>query len=247
MTPPALDRVVRTCLAKDPEERWQIGGRRRRRSSSGSPRARPPASRRRSRSSSRRAAGNGLPGRSQRSPSRRRRGSGCRALARARGAAAARADEHPAAGEGVPEQRRRSRPTARRVVFSGTDATGKVQLWVRPLDSYAATPLAGNRGRHPAVLVARRALHRLLRRQEAEAHRSLRRLGDRAVRRGRSGRRVGAQRRHPVRGAERSDSSHCRPPAARPSPSRRSTPRRARPRTAIRSSCRTASTFSISR
>ncbi len=23
MTPPALDRVVRTCLAKDPEERWQ--------------------------------------------------------------------------------------------------------------------------------------------------------------------------------------------------------------------------------
>ena len=25
MTPPALDRVVRTCLAKDPEERWQIG------------------------------------------------------------------------------------------------------------------------------------------------------------------------------------------------------------------------------
>jgi predicted Ser/Thr protein kinase len=26
MTPPALDRVVRTCLAKDPEERWQSAG-----------------------------------------------------------------------------------------------------------------------------------------------------------------------------------------------------------------------------
>ncbi len=23
MTPPALDRVIRTCLAKDPEDRWQ--------------------------------------------------------------------------------------------------------------------------------------------------------------------------------------------------------------------------------
>jgi hypothetical protein len=23
MTPPALDRVVRRCLAKDPDERWQ--------------------------------------------------------------------------------------------------------------------------------------------------------------------------------------------------------------------------------
>ena len=29
MIPPALDRVVRTCLAKDPEDRWQKRGRRR--------------------------------------------------------------------------------------------------------------------------------------------------------------------------------------------------------------------------
>ncbi|HEY6929455.1 MAG TPA: protein kinase [Thermoanaerobaculia bacterium] len=34
-------------------------------------------------------------------------------------------------------------PDGSRVVFSGRDATGKVQLWVRPLDSYTATPLAG--------------------------------------------------------------------------------------------------------
>jgi hypothetical protein len=26
MAPPAFDRVIRTCLAKDPEERWQSAG-----------------------------------------------------------------------------------------------------------------------------------------------------------------------------------------------------------------------------
>ena len=26
MTPPALDRVVKKCLAKDPDERWQTAG-----------------------------------------------------------------------------------------------------------------------------------------------------------------------------------------------------------------------------
>jgi Tol biopolymer transport system component len=30
-----------------------------------------------------------------------------------------------------------------RVVFGGRDAKGKVQLWIRPLDSYASSPLAG--------------------------------------------------------------------------------------------------------
>ena len=37
-------------------------------------------------------------------------------------------------------------PDGSRVVFGGRDATGKVQLWVRPLDSYAATPLVGTEG-----------------------------------------------------------------------------------------------------
>ncbi|HMF09538.1 MAG TPA: protein kinase, partial [Thermoanaerobaculia bacterium] len=37
-------------------------------------------------------------------------------------------------------------PDGSRVVFSGRDATGKVQLWVRPLDAYTATPLAGTEG-----------------------------------------------------------------------------------------------------
>jgi len=34
-------------------------------------------------------------------------------------------------------------PDGTRVVFSGTDATGKVQLWVRALDADTATPLSG--------------------------------------------------------------------------------------------------------
>ena len=37
-------------------------------------------------------------------------------------------------------------PDASRLVFGGSDANGKVQLWVRPLDSYTSTPLAGTDG-----------------------------------------------------------------------------------------------------
>ena len=37
-------------------------------------------------------------------------------------------------------------PDGSRVAFSGKDSSGKVQLWVRPLDSYAARPLAGTEG-----------------------------------------------------------------------------------------------------
>jgi serine/threonine protein kinase/Tol biopolymer transport system component len=37
-------------------------------------------------------------------------------------------------------------PDGSRIVFSGTDSAGKVQLWVRPLDAYTATPLAGSDG-----------------------------------------------------------------------------------------------------
>jgi Tol biopolymer transport system component len=37
-------------------------------------------------------------------------------------------------------------PDGSRIVFSGTDRLGKVQLWVRPLDAYKATPLPGSDG-----------------------------------------------------------------------------------------------------
>ncbi len=37
-------------------------------------------------------------------------------------------------------------PDGSRLVFSGSDSTGKVQLWVRALDSYSATPLPGTEG-----------------------------------------------------------------------------------------------------
>ena len=37
LTPPALERIVQRCLAKDPEDRWQIGARRRRRAAVGVP------------------------------------------------------------------------------------------------------------------------------------------------------------------------------------------------------------------
>jgi Tol biopolymer transport system component len=37
-------------------------------------------------------------------------------------------------------------PDGSRLVFGGSDANGKVQLWVRPLDSYTSTPLAGTEG-----------------------------------------------------------------------------------------------------
>ncbi len=41
-------------------------------------------------------------------------------------------------------------PDGRRVAFTATDASGKTQLWVRPLDALAAQPLAGTEGaRHP--------------------------------------------------------------------------------------------------
>jgi Tol biopolymer transport system component len=37
-------------------------------------------------------------------------------------------------------------PDGSRVVFSGIDQAGKVQLWLRPLDAYASAPLAGTEG-----------------------------------------------------------------------------------------------------
>ena len=163
----------------------------------------------------------------------------------ARGAAAARADEHPAAGKALPEQRRRvSGRLPDRLQRSGRDGQGPALG--APARFLRVDGPRGDRGRHPAVLVARRPLHRLLRRQEAEAYRSLRR-----DRRSRSttwtdweapGRRTATS-----SSRDRAGRSFAfRHPAEKPSPLPSSTPRKAKPRTDIRSSCRTASTSSSS-
>src|SRR5262249_50416086 len=145
MTPPALDRVVKTCLAKDPEERWQSAGdvgKELRWIAEGS------------------AAGIAAPA----AVSSRRR-----SRERVAWAAAAAAARPPAAGPGprsrpAPPSRERVlvanillpekvqlnsfviSPDGDRIVFSGTDAGGKVQLWIRSLDAYATAPAAGTEG-----------------------------------------------------------------------------------------------------
>jgi eukaryotic-like serine/threonine-protein kinase len=145
MTPPALDRVVKTCLAKDPEERWQSAGdvgKELRWIGEGSAAgvAAPPAvtSRRRSReriawlTAAAAAAVAAWLG-----------------LSRVRPAAVS-SDRVLRTNILLPEKVQLNNavisPDGSRIVFSGSDPAGKVQLWVRPLDAYAATPLAGTEG-----------------------------------------------------------------------------------------------------
>ncbi len=146
MTPPALDRVVRTCLAKDPEERWQSAGdvaKELRWIAEGS------------------AAGVAAPAAvSSRRHNRERiawvvaaAAVGDRGVARpSRGRARLRLRPRSSCGRTscLPEKIRLNiaviSPDGGRVVFSGVDEAGKVQLWVRPLDAYTATPIAGTEG-----------------------------------------------------------------------------------------------------
>src|ERR1017187_8187929 len=144
MTPPALDRVVKTCLAKDPEDRFQTahdiklqlqwiaeGG-----SQVGLPA--PVAHRRKSRE---RLAWS---------------------LAAATAAAAAilgvgfvkRAPARPPAvrfeianPEGITTiDAPRISPDGRHLAFNATDSSGKSRIWVRPLNALVAQPLAGTEG-----------------------------------------------------------------------------------------------------
>ena len=144
MTPPALDRVVKTCLAKDPEDRFQTahdirlqlqwiaeGG-----SQVGLPA--PVAHRRKSRE---RLAWS---------------------LAAAAAAAAAilgvgfvrRAPARPhlvrfeiANPEGITTiDAPRISPDGRTLAFNATDSSGKSRIWVRPLNALVAQPLAGTEG-----------------------------------------------------------------------------------------------------
>ncbi len=151
MAPPALDRVVRTCLKKDPEERWQTahdvalqlewiaeGG-----SAAGVPK--PVAHRRRSRE--RMAWGlAGVLG---------------AALIAAVGWYAlnrpAEAVHHtlryqvPApAGVSVMDSPKLS-PDGRYMAFNATDTTGTAMLWIQPLNALEAHPLPGTEGARRAI------------------------------------------------------------------------------------------------
>ena len=148
MTPPALDRVVTACLAKDPDERWQTRARRRCASCSGSRRAarrrgcrRPSAARPREP----RAAGVG--------------GRAAAALLAAVSSGAA----VPAAPRGAPRDPLFLLPPEKTSVrLTGDDAPAVLspdgervafvrrpdgrQLWVRSLDAPARAAAAGHRG-----------------------------------------------------------------------------------------------------
>ena len=146
MTPPALDRVIKTCLAKDPEERWQSAGdvaKELRWIAEGS------------------AAGVASPAAVSTRRSRRERLAWTVAALAVAAAAAgwlgplrrrtvAATDGVSRASLLLPERISLKTavisPDGRRVAFSGEDASGRVQLWIRPLDSYSATPLAGTDG-----------------------------------------------------------------------------------------------------
>jgi Tol biopolymer transport system component len=145
MTPPALDRVVRTCLAKDPEERWQSAGdvaKELRWVGEGS------------------AAGVAAPARvSSRRRHRERLSWALTALAVtvAAGlglslmrASAPRSDRVLRTSVLLPERVRLNTaaisPDGDCIVFSGVDPAGKTQLWIRPLDEDVATPVEGTEG-----------------------------------------------------------------------------------------------------
>ncbi len=142
MCPPALDHIVRKCLEKEPDERWQsahdvaeelrwIG-----QAGSQAGVASSVAVRRRTRE--------GLAWTLA-----------AMALAVAAWLGFARLRAVPAAialrttillPEKVQLNNAVISPDGSRLVFSGIDPTGKVQLWLRPLDSYAASVLTGTEG-----------------------------------------------------------------------------------------------------
>jgi len=142
MTPPALDRVIRTCLEKDPEARWQTahdvalqlqwideGG-----SAAGIPK--PVASRRRSRERIAWivAAVVGIAAVGQLA---------MRLLEPAPEAPHAMRVNISAPDAVTSFGSPRISPDGRYIAFDGTDTTGTVQMWLRPMNTLEAFPLPG--------------------------------------------------------------------------------------------------------
>ncbi|MBI3666800.1 MAG: serine/threonine-protein kinase, partial [Acidobacteria bacterium] len=142
MSPPALDRMVKTCLAKEPDERWQSARdlkRELQRIAGGGPESPVPAV----------AMSQGWS---------RWAWKGATAVLLAVTLAFAVAYFHRPLPETravkltllPPEKTSFNEiavsPDGRRLAFTATDAFGKTQLWVRPLDSLSAQPLPGTEG-----------------------------------------------------------------------------------------------------
>ncbi|MDQ2979727.1 MAG: protein kinase [Acidobacteriota bacterium] len=144
MTPPALDRVVKTCLAKDPEDRWQT--------------ARDVLLQMKWIQEGGSQAGLPAPVAAQ----RKKRERIAWAIAGAALAAAAilavgflrRAPAQPrtirfeiATPEGITTiDAPRISPDGRHLAFNATDSSGMSRIWVRALNALAAQPLAGTEG-----------------------------------------------------------------------------------------------------
>jgi len=144
MCPPALDHIVRKCLEKEPDERWQS--------------AHDVAEELRwiAQAGSQAGVASSI-------AVRRRTREGLAwtlaavAMAVVGWLGVSRARLAPGPSQGVlrtnillPEKLRLNNavisPDGSHLVFSGVDSTGKVQLWLRPLDAYAAAPIAGTEG-----------------------------------------------------------------------------------------------------
>ena len=250
MMPPALNRVVKTCLAKDPEDRFQTahdvklqlqwiaeGG-----SQAGLPA--PVVARRKNReklawaiaAAAIVAAGLATVGYLRRAPAAAQQVSAF--------VLPPEKSEFDVAGR----QLRLADGVAGRPVatFAAKGADGQAVLWLRSLGELAAKPIPGTRGRDLPVLVARQPLPGVLRRT-ASSRRSTspaRRRCRCATRRTAAAAPGTATASSSSRRTRRPALSASRRRAARRSRRRRSTRRAARRRTAGRRFCRTGATFS---
>jgi serine/threonine protein kinase len=150
MTPPALDRVVKTCLEKDPEDRWQTahdvmlelkwvaeGG-----SQAGLPA--PVVARRRSRERIAWVVAGILAASTIALTIREvQRPRSSPAVVRSNVLPPEKATFRFVGGGAGPVV---VSPDGRQLAFVGLDANSKTQLWIRPLDSLSAKPLPGTEG-----------------------------------------------------------------------------------------------------